>query len=113
MRYVLPLFVALLLASCGSSNGKSDYSGKWETGFGFVELVQKGDSLIGDFTGGNTGKFLGVIRNDTVYFTIKDASFTSEELEGYAEIRSNKVMKGQYRPKGMKVWEGKFWMMKK
>ena len=113
MRYVFAIFTALLLVSCGSQNGKSDYSGKWETGFGFVEITQKGDSLIGEFTGGNTGKFLGEIRNDTVFFTIKDASFTAEELEGYAEIRSPKVMKGQYRPKGTKVWEGKFWMMKK
>ena len=113
MRYLVALLTAALLVSCGSNGGTKDYSGTWETGFGNLQLTQSGDTLKGEFTGGNTGKFLGVIRNDTVFFTIKDASFTSEELEGYAEIRSNKVMKGQYRPKGMKVWEGKFWMMKK
>ncbi len=103
----------MLLVSCGSSKGTKDYSGTWETGFGNLQLTQSGDSLKGEFVGGNSGKFLGEIRNDTVFFVIRDASFTSEELEGFAQIRDAKTMKGKYRPKGTKVWEGTFYMMKK
>ncbi|NPB04167.1 MAG: hypothetical protein GXO39_07130 [Thermotogae bacterium] len=114
MRWIFAVALGTLLVACGSNSGKAtDHSGTWETGFGNLQLTQVGDSLKGEFVGGNSGKFLGVIRNDTIFFTIKDASFSSEELEGFAQIRSAKTMKGKYRPKGTKVWEGTFYMMKR
>ncbi|NPA80591.1 MAG: hypothetical protein GXO29_06055 [Thermotogae bacterium] len=113
MRYALVILAGLLMVSCGSSEKSTDYSGTWETGFGTLQLTQVGDSLKGEFVGANSGKFVGVIRNDTVHFTIENASFSAEELEGFAEIRGAKAMKGKYRPKGTKVWEGTFYMMKK
>lgn len=112
MRYLTVFALSLALAACGGTK-KADYSGEWKTGFGNLRITQVGDTLKGEFVGANSGKFLGVIKNDTVRFVIRDASFTSEELEGYLEIRSEKTMKGKYRPKGTKVWEGTFYMMKK
>jgi len=70
------------MVACG---GKSDLSGKWRTGFGTLNLTQKGDSLFGEFEGG--GKFEGFIRNDTVYFRISEASLTSYTLTVFGLIK--------------------------
>jgi hypothetical protein len=37
------------MVACG---GKTDLSGRWRTGFGTLNLTQKGDSLVGEFEGG-------------------------------------------------------------
>ncbi len=104
MRY-FPLF--LLVLAC---NGKTDLSGKWKTGFGNLKITQKGDSLSGEFDMG--GRFVGFIRNDTVYFKISDASFTSSTLRGFALIRDKNNLKGKVGEEGSNVFDGTFYMMR-
>jgi len=87
-----------------------DLSGTWKTGFGTLKVEHKGDSLLGEFVNG--GKFSGFIRNDTVYFNITDASFTSSALEGYVEIKDKNNLKGKVREQGSKVYDGTFYMMR-
>ncbi len=101
------MMVAVFLA-CGES--KVDLSGTWKTGFGTLKVEHRGDSLLGEFANG--GKFSGFISNDTVYFKITEASFTSATLEGYLEIKDKNNMKGKVREQGNKVYDGTFYMMR-
>ncbi len=90
--------------------GKPDLSGRWRTGFGTLNLTQMGDSLFGEFEGG--GKFEGFIRNDTVYFRISEASFTSYTLTGFGLIKDRNNIKGKVGEEGSKTFDGTFYMMK-
>ncbi len=102
------ILLGFLIVTCGGGN--TDLSGKWKTGFGVLELTQKGDSLMGNFDQG--GKFSGVIRSDTVYFRITEASFTSANLEGFAIIKDKNNLKGKVKEEGNKVYDGTFYMMR-
>jgi|GEM_PF-1114758 hypothetical protein len=97
----------LLVLACG---GKTDLSGRWKTGFGTLNVTQKGDSLSGEFELG--GKFEGFVRKDTVYFKISGASFTSATLEGFGLIKDKNNIKGKVREEGSKVFDGTFYMMR-
>ncbi|MEO0139220.1 MAG: hypothetical protein ABIL16_04985 [candidate division WOR-3 bacterium] len=99
--------LGFLILACG---GNTDLSGKWKTGFGTLELTQKGDSLLGNFEQG--GKFSAVIKNDTVYFRITEASFTSANLEGFAIIKDKNNLKGKVKEENSKLYDGTFYMMR-
>lgn len=102
------IILGFLIIAC--SSGNTDLSGKWKTGFGTLEVTQKGDSLVGHFNNG--GEFSAEIKNDTVYFKITGASFTSANLEGFAVIKDKNNLKGKVREEGNKVYDGTFYMMR-
>jgi hypothetical protein len=79
-----------------------DYTGRWFSTFGPLELTQKGDRVEGFYTlGGEACPVQGRVKAGRLTFTYREPTI---EGEGWFEQRRPARFVGRWRPRGGKVW---------
>ena len=79
-----------------------NFSGRWFTSFGPMELTQDGDRVRGFYAmHGNTCPIEGSVRDGKFHFTYQEPNV---EGEGWFELARHGRFAGQWRPKGSANW---------
>jgi hypothetical protein len=90
------------LAGAAENKSMSNFSGRWFTTFGPMELTQEGNRVHGFYTFRENGcQIEGLIRDNKFQFTYKEPTV---EGEGWFELVRHGKFAGQWRPKGASNW---------
>jgi len=103
--------ISILLFSVQSANAADkDFSGRWETTYGIMTLVQVGDSVSGRYVmEGYPGSLEGKVQNRRFHFKYEDFHFNSSKPkssgEGWFELDSSgDSFAGLWRKDGESTW---------
>ncbi|MGB9590598.1 MAG: hypothetical protein ACP5QG_08040 [candidate division WOR-3 bacterium] len=106
-RFSLVTF--MLLACRGNSDRYPDFSGMWDTPFGYMQIVQERDRVKGKYRS-ELGSLDGRIKGDTLYFVWNDPDGSGDGF--FVLSADGKAIDGAYRRQGEADWEGGWWGVK-
>jgi hypothetical protein len=93
------------LAAAYRKSSMANFSGRWFTTFGPMELIQDGNQVRGFYSMQQTScPIEGSVRDGKFYFTYQEPSV---EGEGWFELVRHGRFAGEWRPKGAPKWS--FW----
>ena len=103
----LGLLAACAVAlSCLSDPGEHrDFSGMWDTYFGYMQLRQNHEKVEGKYRS-DIGSIKGQAKGDTLFFDWKD---NEGQGDGYFVMSADgRTLSGAYRLKGHEDWDGQW-----
>jgi hypothetical protein len=102
----LALAALVLLACQKTPPNLRDFSGVWDTPFGYMHLVQDGEKVRGKYRS-DLGSIDGRIKGDTLYFTWSDPDGSGD---GFLVLSADgRSLDGAYRRGREPDWEGRWW----
>ncbi len=105
----LGLTIIALLACQRNAGKQRDFSGMWDTPFGYMLIVQEGSRARGKYRS-DLGSLEGRIKGDTLYFKWKDPDGKGDGF--FVLSADGKALDGAYRREGDTEWEGSWWGVK-
>lgn len=100
------LIILILLGCRGDGRKQRDFSGMWDTPFGYMQLLQDRDRVRGKYRS-DLGSVDGRIRGDTLYFRWSDPDGSGDGF--FVLSADGKAIEGVYRRQGQAEWEGIWW----
>jgi len=99
--------VCFALLACQRTPGtQRNFSGMWDTPFGYMHLVQEGSRVRGKYRS-DLGSIDGRIVGDTLYFTWRDPDGRGEGF--FVLSADGRSLDGAYRRERGTDWEGRWW----
>ena len=84
MKKVFPIIAWIVLLTASVVWAGPDFSGSWDTNWGRIELTQRGNKVMGHYTGQYTGIIDGTVTGSRLNFTWSQSN--GQYGKGYFDI---------------------------